>query len=79
MNLCQTCTSENSADDTVFVFFFCFFIFNLGEDGLTSGEYLSPEDLKELGDDSLPTSHFLHDSSTYLGGSYSLARGLSAR
>uniref|UniRef100_UPI00358E28FC ankyrin-3-like isoform X3 n=1 Tax=Myxine glutinosa TaxID=7769 RepID=UPI00358E28FC len=49
-----------------------------GEDGLTSGEYLRPEDLKELGDDSLPTSHFLHDSSTYLGGSYSLARGLSA-
>uniref|UniRef100_A0A8C4WUD6 ZU5 domain-containing protein n=1 Tax=Eptatretus burgeri TaxID=7764 RepID=A0A8C4WUD6_EPTBU len=47
-----------------------------GEDGLTSGEYLKPEDLKELGDDSLPTSHFLHDSSTYLGGSYSLARGL---
>ncbi|XP_078453869.1 uncharacterized protein LOC144720730 isoform X12 [Lampetra planeri] len=48
-----------------------------GEDGMAGGEYLRPEDLKELGDDSLPSSQFLADSITYLG-SASLARGLSA-
>ncbi|CAH2300734.1 ankyrin-2 isoform X3 [Pelobates cultripes] len=38
------------------------------------GEYLRPEDLKELGDDSLPSSHFL-DGMNYLG--YGLDGGRS--
>lgn len=40
------------------------------------GEYLRPEDLKELGDDSLPSSQFL-DGLTYLR--YSLEGGRSDR
>ncbi|XP_053317459.1 ankyrin-2 isoform X28 [Spea bombifrons] len=47
-----------------------------GDDTMTGdgGEYLRPEDLKELGDDSLPGSHFL-DGMTYLR--YSLEGGRS--
>ncbi|XP_044157585.1 ankyrin-2 isoform X39 [Bufo gargarizans] len=47
-----------------------------GDDTMTGdgGEYLRPEDLKELGDDSLPSSHFL-DGMTYLR--YSLEGGRS--
>lgn len=40
------------------------------------GEYLRPEDLKELGDDSLPSSQFL-DGMNYLR--YSLEGGRSDR
>lgn len=40
------------------------------------GEYLRPEDLRELGDDSLPSSQFL-DGLTYLR--YSLEGGRSDR
>lgn len=40
------------------------------------GEYLRPEDLKELGDDSLPSSQFL-DGVNYLR--YSLEGGRSDR
>lgn len=40
------------------------------------GEYLRPEDLKELGDDSLPSSQFL-DGLSYLR--YSLEGGRSDR
>ncbi|XP_043917494.1 ankyrin-2 isoform X6 [Protopterus annectens] len=48
-----------------------------GEDTMTGdgGEYLRPEDLKELGDDSLPSSHFLDSSMNYLR--YSLEGGRS--
>ncbi|XP_069599922.1 ankyrin-2 isoform X39 [Ranitomeya imitator] len=47
-----------------------------GDDTMTGdgGEYLRPEDLKELGDDSLPSSHFL-DGMSYLR--YSLEGGRS--
>ncbi|XP_075716668.1 ankyrin-2 isoform X21 [Rhinoderma darwinii] len=47
-----------------------------GDDTMTGdgGEYLRPEDLKELGDDSLPSSQFL-DGMTYLR--YSLEGGRS--
>ncbi|XP_038611341.1 ankyrin-2 isoform X43 [Tachyglossus aculeatus] len=47
-----------------------------GDDTMTGdgGEYLRPEDLKELGDDSLPSSHFL-DGMNYLR--YSLEGGRS--
>ncbi|XP_063314406.1 ankyrin-2 isoform X48 [Pelobates fuscus] len=47
-----------------------------GDDTMTGdgGEYLRPEDLKELGDDSLPSSHFL-DGMNYLG--YGLDGGRS--
>uniref|UniRef100_A0A8C8SPJ1 Ankyrin 2 n=1 Tax=Pelusios castaneus TaxID=367368 RepID=A0A8C8SPJ1_9SAUR len=47
-----------------------------GDDTMTGdgGEYLRPEDLKELGDDSLPSSQFL-DGMNYLR--YSLAEGRS--
>lgn len=41
-----------------------------------SGAYLRPEDLKELGDDSLPCSQFL-DGMSYLR--YSLEAGRSDR
>nr|XP_033811838.1 ankyrin-2 isoform X25 [Geotrypetes seraphini] len=47
-----------------------------GDDTMTGdgGEYLRPEDLRELGDDSLPSSHFL-DGMSYLR--YSLEGGRS--
>lgn len=49
-----------------------------GDDTVTGdgGEYLRPEDLKELGDDSLPSSQFL-DGMSYLR--YSLEGGRSDR
>ena len=49
-----------------------------GDDTMTGdgGEYLRPEDLKELGDDSLPSSQFL-DGMNYLR--YSLEGGRSDR
>lgn len=49
-----------------------------GDDTMTGdgGEYLRPEDLKELGDDSLPGSQFL-DGMNYLR--YSLEGGRSDR
>lgn len=49
-----------------------------GDDTMTGdgGEYLRPEDLRELGDDSLPSSQFL-DGMNYLR--YSLEGGRSDR
>uniref|UniRef100_A0A8C9EPN1 Uncharacterized protein n=1 Tax=Pavo cristatus TaxID=9049 RepID=A0A8C9EPN1_PAVCR len=53
-------------------------LFSLCDDTMTGdgGEYLRPEDLKELGDDSLPSSQFL-DGMNYLR--YSLEGGRSDR
>lgn len=56
----------------------CVYVLVSGDDTMTGdgGEYLRPEDLKELGDDSLPSSQFL-DGMNYLR--YSLEGGRSDR
>lgn len=67
----QSCKSEMTMWESPFLLL-------EGDDTMTGdgGEYLRPEDLKELGDDSLPSSQFL-DGMNYLR--YSLEGGRSDR